>query len=316
MRPGLTRRQREAVRCGGHSAGGRSPPRAANLTKKTWVDDRVVSVYVQDQIDVLPQLKLNVGWRFDDYTRHVDRMFVGEGPRFELQARDQTAHSYRAGVVYAPRPDQQVYFGSASSFTPVRVVPADGTPLDPSTARNYEVGHRWQGLNGRVDTNVAVYYTVRSNLHVRQSATTWVQVGEQTAKGLDVDVNTDLGGGAYLVANYGYTVPRFQDTSDVWRTSHRVPTHTANLWVRRDWRSGLNAAVGARHVGSQFLNLANTAEIDGYTLVSGAVGYRTPGWGGRSTRTTCSTGRTTSCPGTSPTWSSRASRSRSRAASV
>ena len=113
------------------------------------------------------------------------------------QARDYTAYTYRAGLVYAPRDDQQIYFGTSSSFTPqnpLTTIPEDVTELEPSTAYNYEVGHRWQGWNGRIDTSAAVYYTVRNNLTLLQSAMTFVQVGEQTSRGLDLDVNTDLGG--------------------------------------------------------------------------------------------------------------------------
>ena len=121
--------------------------------------------------------------------------------------RDQTAFSYRAGVVYAPRFDQQIYFATSSSFTPVNTVPPDGSQLDPSTARNYEVGHRWQGWNGRVDTSLAVYHITRNNVTVQESVTTFRQVGEQTASGLDVDINTDLGGRTYLIFNYGFSTP-------------------------------------------------------------------------------------------------------------
>jgi iron complex outermembrane receptor protein len=121
------------------------------IARQTFVDDRVHSVYWQDQIDVLPRLKLNVGGRFDDYSRRVDRMYLldpldmFQDGRFELLALDQSAYTYRAGVVYAPRYDHQLYFGTASSYTPVREIPTNGQPLDPSTARNYEVGYRWQG---------------------------------------------------------------------------------------------------------------------------------------------------------------------------
>ena len=39
--------------------------------------------------------------------------------RSRRSTADQTAFSYRAGLVYAPRFDQQIYFATSSSFTPV-----------------------------------------------------------------------------------------------------------------------------------------------------------------------------------------------------
>src|SRR5262245_49729457 len=152
------------------------------IERTTFVNDRTQAFYLQDQIDIAPQVKVNLGYRLDDYKRSVDRE---GGLPFTPQRRDQIAHSYRAGIVYAPRFDQQFYVATATSFTPVNTVPADGTQLEPSTGRNYEFGHRWQGWNGRVDTTAALYFVSRNNVAVQQSALQYIQVGEQSSKGLD-----------------------------------------------------------------------------------------------------------------------------------
>ena len=254
-----------------------SPLDIETVERTTFVNDKIHSFYWQDQIDIAPQLKVNIAGRFDDYERNIDR--VGGLP-FTPVHREQTAYSYRAGLVYAPRYDQQLYFATSSSFTPVTTVPADGSQLDPSTARNYEVGHRWQGWNGRVDTSLAVYHITRNNVTVQQSVTTFEQVGEQTSKGVDLDVNTDLGRQTYLLFNYGFTQPKFEDAGSTLSgmVPRFVPKHLTNLWVRKDFRSGFNAAFGVRHVGEQFVNDGNTVHLDPYTIVSGAIGYRTNRW--------------------------------------
>ena len=246
------------------------------IERTTFVNDQINSFYAQDQIDLLPQVKLNIAGRVDDYERNVDR--VGGNP-FTPVHRDQTAFSYRAGIVYAPRYDQQIYFATSSSFTPVNTVPPDGSQLDPSTARNYEVGHRWQGWNGRVDTSLAVYHITRNNVTVQESVTTVRQVGEQTASGLDVDINTDLGGRTYLIFNYGFSTPRYDDAEELSGLRPRfVPRNLLNLWVRKDFQRGFNAAFGARFVGEQFVNDSNSVHLDAYTIFSGAIGYRTDRW--------------------------------------
>jgi TonB-dependent siderophore receptor len=246
------------------------------IERRTFVNDRSHAIYLQDQIDLTTQLKVNLGVRHENYTRDVTRT---GGLPFSPQHREQTATSYRAGLVYAPRFDQQIYVGSSSSFTPTTTVAPDGTPLEPSTARNLEVGHRWQGLDGRVDTNLAVYHIVRNNLNVRESVTSYIQVGEQRSAGLDVDVNTALGRQASVVFNYGFVSPRFKDTDDLDGLVPRyVPTHTANLWLRSAWASGLNAAFGARYVGEQFANNSNSIRLDSYAIAAAAFGYSTPRW--------------------------------------
>jgi iron complex outermembrane receptor protein len=247
------------------------------VERTTFVNDRIHSFYVQDQIDLAPQVKLNIAWRVDDYTRDVTRE---GGLPFTPVHREQTASTYRAGVVYAPRYDQQLYFSTGSSFTPVNTVPADGSQLDPSTARNYEVGHRWQGFNGRVDTSLAIYHITRNNVTVQQAVTTFEQIGEQRSKGVDLDVNTDLGGQTYLLFNYGFTQPKYEDAGSTLsgKVPRFVPKHLTNLWVRKDFSSGFNAAFGLRHVGEQFVTDSNSVTLDAYTIFSGAIGYRTSRW--------------------------------------
>jgi outer membrane receptor protein involved in Fe transport len=57
-----------------------------------------------------------------------------------------------------------------------------------------------------------------------------------------------------------------------------VPGHNLNVWLRKDWGSGFNASFGGRYLGRQFVNNANSVELDGYGLFSGAVGYRADRW--------------------------------------
>jgi iron complex outermembrane receptor protein len=248
------------------------------IARRTFVNENFHSFYWQDQIDILPQLKINIGGRFDDYHRDRHRIFTDDpDSRVGIQERNQTAYTYRAGVVYSPRQDQQLYFGTSSSFSPVIVIPEDGSELDPSSARNYEVGHRWQGLGGRVDTSVALYHVTRDNLTIRTSGVRFVQAGEYKAKGVDLDVNTDLGYRTHLLLSYGFSQPRFEDSDDEELTGlmpRYVPKHTANVWLRKDWAAGFNASIGLRYVGSQFVNDSNTTRLGGFTIFSGAVGYR------------------------------------------
>ena len=248
----------------------------STVERTTFVNDRLNSLTVQDQIDVHAKLKVNLAGRVEGYRRNIDR--VGGFP-FRPVSREQTAFTYRLGAVYAPVADQQLYVSTASGFTPVTTVPADGSQLDPSTSQSVEVGHRWQGLSGRVDTSVAGYYVVRNNLAVRQSVTTFIQAGEQRSKGLDVDVNTGLGGRTALIVSYGFAAPIFTDAVALTGKMPRfVPKHTANVWVRKDWVSGFNVAGGGRRVGTQFANDTNTLTLDGFGTIAAAVGYRTARW--------------------------------------
>jgi len=90
-----------------------------------------------------------------------------------------------------------------------------------------------------------------------------------------------LGWGVTAVANYGYTLPRFDEYFTANRTINLTGfrprftyRHVANLWLTKLWKSGFTASLGARYISSQFVDDPDTVRLGGYTLFSGAVGYR------------------------------------------
>jgi outer membrane receptor protein involved in Fe transport len=248
----------------------------SRIERTTFINNRTNAVYAQDQIDVRPDLKVNVGLRLDNYDRSVDR--TGGFP-FTPQRLSANAATYRAGVVYAPRADQQVYAGVASSFTPIIDVPENGEQLEPTDGRSLEIGHRWQAEGGRVVTNAALYWISRNHVTFLESPVSVRQIGEQTSRGLDLDVNADLGHQTSLIFNYGSARGRFDDAEELTGLVPKyVPAHTANLWVRKDWPNGWNGAIGLRAIGGQFADDSNTTRLDAYGIVALAAGYRTGRW--------------------------------------
>jgi iron complex outermembrane receptor protein len=252
------------------------------IARVTSNENSVHSFFWQDQIELHPQVHVNIAGRYDDFTYHRERYFTADpGAISGIEDRNNDAYTYRAGIVYSPVPEQSVYFSTSSSFTPVFSIPPDGYQLDPKTGRNYEFGHRWRGIDGRVSTDVAFYHLVENNVNFSATPTSVVQVGEQRSRGIDVDVNAALGRGVRLILNYGYADPRFEEADDLGLTG-KVPRfaqkHAVNAWIRKEWELGLNASIGMRYMGPQWINNTNTTRLGGFTVFSGAVGYATDRW--------------------------------------
>ena len=160
-------------------------------------------------------------------------------------------------------------------------MPTAGPQLDPETGQNYEIGHRWQGFRGRLNTSAALYRLQRQNVVIARGGGLYDQAGQQTSKGVDLDINGTLGYGIQMVANYGYSSPRYDSFFASNRTvnlSGKVPRfvqkHAANLWLTKAWNSGFTTSTGMRFVGPVFTNDANLFRLGGYTVFGGAVGYR------------------------------------------
>ena len=181
--------------------------------------------------------------------------------------------------MYAFTESQEAYLSSSSSFQPVNQIPEDGRELEPETGRSYEVGHRWRGFGGRFTFNTALYRMTRNNVVIARGGQQFDQAGQQSSKGIDLDINGDIGQGIRLDANYGYTLPRFDEFfargEDLSGNRPRFgQRHAANLWLTKGWASGFTASVGMRYLSSVFANNANTVRFGGWTVFNGSVGYR------------------------------------------
>jgi len=253
------------------------------LSRIDYFSNRINAFFWQDQISLAKNWKLNVGGRFDDFRRATRNDPWANGARSASGVegrRNQQAYTYRAGLVYAPRENQQFYFSSASSFQPVTQLPADGRELLPETGRSFEVGHRAQLFGGRFTTSVAAYQIRRENVVIARPNQQFDQAGAQSSRGIDLDLNGKLPGGVSLIANYGYTQPRFDQffaaNGAVNLSGFRprfTQRHAANSWLTKSWNSGVRASLGSRYVSSVFTSNANTLRIGGYFVVNGAFGY-------------------------------------------
>ncbi len=244
----------------------------------------VNGVYWQDQISVAPKVQINVGGRYDDYT-HVRRsdsyaqgQLVSRGSDIR---REQPAYTYRAGIVVSPTDNQQIYASSASSFTPVTQISSDGRALEPEYGRSFELGHRLQTFGGRVSFSTAFYHLVRRNVLIAYPNQVFEQAGQQSSRGIDVDATGSVGRGMTLVANYGYTIPRFDrfltsnGTVDLSGNQPRMTQrHAANAWLTKVWSSGLAAGGGIRYAGKTFINDTEDRPLDAWTTVNAMIGFR------------------------------------------
>jgi iron complex outermembrane receptor protein len=261
-------------------------PFSFDIVERDFFTNRIHAFFWQDQIAATKNLSFNVGGRYDDYRRifHNDFRDTGSGPfdRAADRQLNQTAYTYRAGAVYALPLSHQVYFNAASSFQPVTTLPTSGEPLKPETGRSYEAGYRWQGLTGRLRTSLAFYQIERQNVVISRGMGRFDQAGQQTAKGIDLDISGDLGYGLRVTANYGYTLPRFDQFFSGVDLSGRLPRfaqrHAANLWIAKSWNTGFMAGAGMRYLGPVFTNNANSVRLGGYTTFTGFAGYRRGNW--------------------------------------
>ncbi len=256
------------------------------LSRVDYFTNKINAFFWQDFIHLSSKLRLNIGGRLDSFNRiarndpYANNAPTARGP--ELR-RKQDAYTYRAGLTYLLAENQQLYASSSSSFQPVTNIPADGRELVPETGRSFEIGHRIQAFGGRFKVDTAVYQIKRQNVVIALPLAQFEQAGQQSSRGVDLDINGSIGKGFRLIANYGYTLPRFDNFFAANRTINLsgfrprfTQRHATNLWLTKAFNNGITASVGQRYISSMFVDNNNTQnfKLGGYSTFSGAISYR------------------------------------------
>jgi iron complex outermembrane recepter protein len=240
-------------------------------------------LYLQDQIKFGGWV-LSLGGRQDWAGNHmVDPV------RPINSTQNDSAFTYRAGLLYHFDNGVAPYVSYATSFLPVLDADASGQPFRPQTGKQYEIGVKYQPPGVRAFVTVAAFDLTRQNVLTTDPTDRefQVQTGEIRSRGLEVEAVASLSSELNLRAAYTYLDTKITaDTDNVGNTPYGVPRHSFALWadytIRGGTFTGLGFGAGVRYIGETFGTDANTYEIDGnvypfiipsVTLADAAIHY-------------------------------------------
>ncbi|MHC5596113.1 MAG: TonB-dependent siderophore receptor, partial [Nostoc sp.] len=190
-----------------------------------------LGIYVQDLVEILPNLKLLAGVRFDS-----SNSFANDRPGGNLlNEQVDNKFSPRAGIVYQPSKSTSLYFNWSNYFNPVYSSRSQtGELFKPQTSEQFEVGIKQEFLNSRLSTTLAFYQITRQNLLTPDPSNPLysIQTGEQKSRGIELDVTGQILPGWKVIATYTYT------DAFVSKDTHipvgdqliTVPYNSASLW--------------------------------------------------------------------------------------
>lgn len=232
-------------------------------------------VYLQDQITLLPQLKLLLGGRFDVVSQEIE--FANGSESFQ----EDNAFSPRVGLVYQPSDDHSIYASYSRSFIQSVGTAFDNSLFRPERGTQYEIGVKSDWLDQRLSTTLAFYDITRSNVLTTDPANPnfSVQTGEQRSTGVELTAAGEILPGWNIVAGYAYTNARITEdnTFEVGNRLNNVPENAFSLWTTYEIQSGdlqgLGFGLGLFHVGERQGSLENTFQVPGYTRTDAALFY-------------------------------------------
>ncbi|MDB5883327.1 MAG: TonB-dependent receptor [Ramlibacter sp.] len=261
-----------------------SAPRATATSFRpdgTDVDNNVkadiAAVYVQDQIALSKEWKLLAGLRYDYFRAALDdrRTVV---PAVDLAHTDK-AFSPRVGLIWSPTSTQSYYASYSSSFLPsaeTLSLAVNTANLDPETAKNYEIGGRWD-LRPNLTLSAAVFRLDRNNVRNADGNGGIVLSGQQRTDGVEVGLQGDVARNWQVYAGYAHLDARItKATAAAGNLGHRpqlVPKNTLSVWNKVALGGGWSAGLGVIHQGESFANADNAVTLPAFTRADAAVYY-------------------------------------------
>ncbi len=239
-----------------------------------------IGFYVQDLIEILPNLKILAGGRFDV----VDSFYKDRPTNTVVNEQTDSRFSPRVGIVYQPSQSTSVYFNWTNAFVPqIFSRSRTGEQFKPEIGEQFEVGIKQDFFDNRVSANLAFYQITRKNVLTPDPVDTnfSIQTGEQRSRGIELDIAGEILPGWKIIATYAYTdvaVTEDNNPDLIGDRTAGVPEHSASLWTTYEIQNGnlqgLGFGLGLVYAGEREVSLPNTFTVPSYLRTDASVFYR------------------------------------------
>ncbi|MBV8192491.1 MAG: TonB-dependent receptor, partial [Alphaproteobacteria bacterium] len=262
---------------------GTAPQQLGNLaTSQAWT----AAAYFNDTVQVLPQLKVVGGLRFDYYWAQVGNSMnavnTAGNSNTPYQVQPITFLSQRYGVIWEPMPWQSYYVSYSTSFNPSleQLTSTTGTSyLPPETNENFELGAKYELLNGNLAMSGALFQITQYNSRTQNPDGTFTAAGTIQVKGARTSVAGRITPEWQVWGGYTYLDGRIVNGIGA-GTQGMVPLNTprdsATIWSTYTIKETYEVGGGVTYIGSRYANNANTVEVPGLARVDLTAAYRRP----------------------------------------
>ena len=245
-------------------------------------------VYLIDEFNLLPNLMLSAGGRFDSVKFTSDDLTK---PLAGESARTFRRFTPKLGATYRPLTTLSIYASYSEGFDApligeLRVLPTGqfgfNKDLDPEITKSFEIGARGEWWGGRGTFEVALYRQAIKNFISPFGASplqSTQNVGEARQTGFEIGSRIAVVPRLSLAVSYTYSNFVFKNFNNGISnfTGNRLPgVPKQNLYTELQYQdpSGWYGGVEYQHVGSFFVNDANTVANASYELFNLRLGYK------------------------------------------
>lgn len=276
----------------GYTVGANTPGNVAQVpgnyaSSQAWG----AGFYANDTIQVIPELKLVGGLRWDYYAasigNSVNRVNTPGNTTIPYQYQVDTFLSVRGGVIFEPTPAQSYYVSYSTSFNPSleQLTSTTGaSTLPPETNAGWEAGVKYELLGANLSLNAAVFSIIKNNARTANPDGTFSPIGNVQVSGGRIGFSGRItpewqvfGGYAYL---NGVILQGLNYQNGIGNTTGKVPLNTptdsANLWTTYTFHDTWEVGGGFFYVGQRYANNTNTVVVPAYTRFDLTAAYKQP----------------------------------------
>ncbi len=238
--------------------------------------------YAQNQMSI-GKLKVLAGFRQDYFTEVVEYKTAKE------RKVKQQALIPRLGLVYSLTPNINAYATYVKGYQPQVATtianPNAGGPFDPLVSRLVEGGFKSEWFDKRLNVTASVYnLELNGTLYPANQPNQpdlLTQVGQEVAKGVELDVIGQIATNWNVVLNYAYndaTITRSTTESQIGQQKPNAPKHQGNFWTKYVVSSGplqgIGIGVGGNFVGKRLTSLNTAQSTPAYEVFNAALYYQ------------------------------------------
>jgi catecholate siderophore receptor len=232
---------------------------------------KTLGFYAQDMIALGEHWRVLAGLRHDRFRQEVHQLIAGQPDL----ARTDTFWSPRMGLVWQPTPAQSYYVSWNRSYQPsgeTFALSASSADIAPEKTINREIGAKFDLFDGKLSATISAFNLKRSDIKATDPVLLRVvPVGVQRTRGIEASAQMELAEGWQAIASYAYLDARITKSpaldSGVPIQGNRptlTPTHSASLWLMRNFGDRFGLGGGVNYVGDRQANLANTVVLPEY----------------------------------------------------
>ena len=246
-----------------------------------------VAAYVNDTLEFNKQWKAVLGVRWDRFKAGINNT-INAGNTFgnttpASAGRVDTFTSVRTGLIWQPTDAQSYYVSYGTSFNPSLETLALTTGqqnIAPETSASYELGGKWDVLNGNLSLTSAIFQIDKDNARSQIATGVYNVDGEVRVNGFEASVTGHITPKLQLISGYTYLDSEVVKASVLDGSQGKqlanTPHHTAMIWATyyptAEWEIG----GGATALSKIYASNLDVATAPGYVRADATVAYHQP----------------------------------------